>query len=339
MIHLRTILVAVALASSLCRADDFVDWTSAKGSTIRAKFVSEEGGQVTLLKQDGRKIEIRMDQLSAKSRQLVGELTKAKSAPTAPDSSSRYQVKTLSDVPWKGRHAVYDREKFVAVADVRGNVRVYMKKDGEALRSAPSLRLWPSLLYYPADFVAFRDIVEVTSDAEPTRSPKKLSFSGKTKTGTTFEVTYVFEGDTIAAYGHLRDPSGIEHPTLLRLGMRFPKHEKIKFEMSASEKRALVGDSSLKAVTKDGADIEFDYLVEENLNAHAKVKEGLESVTVKPAISGPHTVKFTAPDRKYGTLRIWNASSKPPYEGFGVSVYRKDPTDRSSKARILLEIK
>ena len=46
----------------------------------------------------------------------------------------------------------------------------------------------------------FREIVAVTSEAEPSRHPKKLTFTGKTKSDTTYEVTYEFKGDTIAGH-------------------------------------------------------------------------------------------------------------------------------------------
>jgi hypothetical protein len=156
--------------------------------------------------------------------------------------------------------------------------------------------------------------------------------------GTAFQVTYLFEGDGVAAYGFLRDRGNVERPTKLHVGLRFLKNKEITPETSVEEQKEIVGDSWIKATSRDGDELEFDYVKEVGFRKHEQLVRGLKSATIKHAACGPHLIKVIPPEREHGRLSLWNASVIPPHAGYSVPLYRDDIESRSARARVRVEI-
>ena len=140
-------LVAAALWFwiGFSKADEFVDWTSTAGTTIKAKFVEESDGKLTLVKEGGGRLVLRLDQLDEASQKMAREFSAAQEEveeeSAEPDDGVDYSVETLKEGEWKGFHAVYEREKFIAVVERGGRMRIYMKEDGKRIRGAQPRRL------------------------------------------------------------------------------------------------------------------------------------------------------------------------------------------------------
>jgi len=69
----RNFLAAVLLSAALARAQEVRTWTSARGATLEASFVSESFGQVVLQRPDGEQMRIRLNQLSSADQAYVGQ--------------------------------------------------------------------------------------------------------------------------------------------------------------------------------------------------------------------------------------------------------------------------
>ena len=340
MARLSTTLVLIFLASvGHGFAEEYLDWTSTGGITIRAKLVRDREGMEVLLGEDGKQLEIRRDQLGKASRQQLDELiaaTNMKEGKTDQDGIV-YKVPTFADGEWRGYHAVYEREKFVALATRSGAVHVFMKDGGKRIPEGQHFLL-RFTLHYPAAVIEEPKITLVEAGGEPSVNPEKLSYIGSTDAGTTFEITYLFEDESIALYWHLRDPRSVKHPTTLRLGARFPRIKGIDPRMAEKEIEEIVGYSWIKARTEAGDDLEFDFIKDVEFTKNAEAWGGLKSASGRSEVCGPHPVKIESPNRKFGLLRLWNATQIAPHTGFSVNLYRSDPGERSSRAQIQLEI-
>ena len=333
-----SIMVALCVASPFASAKEVHDWTSKAGSTIRAEFTRLEGGKVTLLRENGRQLVLRLDQLDAKSQQRAEKLAELGEAdPEEGEVDAKYRVPLFKDGPWKGYHAVYEREKFFAAATKAGQLRIFQKVDGKRIKGAqPALfRLSP---HYVALVTEGREVVFVETEGQPTMDPEELTFNGKTAAGMTFQVTFVFKDDSIEAYGFLKDRGNVEHPTRLNIGMRFPRNKAIKPDMNTEEQTVIVGDSWIKGESRDGDDVEFDFVTEVGFRKHPHMTRGLKTVTVKHADCGPHLFTFSPPEREHGHMGLWNASTIAPHAGFSVPLYRKETGDRSAKAYLRVTI-
>ncbi len=325
------------------------EWTSKAGTSVTAQFVRTEGTMVVLKREDGRVLRLALAQLSEDSQALVKSLS---AAPT-PDGSAEteekgeqlgesgeteYEVPLLESGKGPGRHAVFDAPTFTAEADGRGGVRIYLKENGAPAFGKGYAYLWPSLLYYPNGELQFRKIVKVEAKQKAVNQPKKLKFEGETDSGTKFEMTYEFDEEGVSLSGAVKDPKDIEEETVLRLGARFPRYQNVEPTMSLEAQKAVVKDSYIEAAPQEGENLRFDFVTRENLNGLDAVKKGLQWVKVKSVRCGEGVFKVTAPDLKYGTLRLWNSSSTPPYWGFGASLFRKDPGDDSADAKVMIGV-
>ncbi len=354
---LRLILLTMLGIVSVAHAQkeeegELIQWTSIAGTSVEARFVRAEGPTVILKDKNGRLMRVPVSNLSEDSQAMVDRLAGTTSTGTEGEATdpeakgdllgdrngTEYKVPTITAGPWKGMHAVYDAPTFQALADGRGGVRILQKENGLLPGVFGYAYLWPSLLFYPEGELQFRKIVKVEAKQNWAKQPKKLEFEGETDTGTTFEISYEFDKEGVSLFGSVKDPNGIEDETVLRLGVRFPRYRKIEATMSEEEQRALVGDSYIEAAPAEGRKLRFDFVTRENLNGLDPVKKGLQWVKVKSILCGPGVYKVTSPDLKYGTLRLWNASSSPPYWGFGASLFRIDPGDKSSEARVTIGV-
>ena len=150
-----------------------------------------------------------------------------------------------------------------------------------------------------------------------------MSFSGKTDAGASFEISYEFKDDTITIYGTLRDR---DSGAILLLALGHPKIKGILPSMSESEKKEILGDSWIKAITEDGTELEFELTTNERFAKDKRITSGLKSV--KSEKSGPYLIKCTAPDQVWATIL---RKSKIPYEGFTVPLLRSDPAERRGR--------
>jgi hypothetical protein len=331
---------------------ELVQWTSIVGTSVEARFVRAEGATVILKGKDGRLMRLPISNLSEDSQAMIDRLSGKTAAGTEgaamePEGrgdllgdrgETEYKVPTFAAGPWKGMHAVYDAPTYQAIADSRGGVRILQKENGLLPGVFGYAYLWPSLLYYPEGELQFRKIVRVEAKQNWTKQPKKLEFEGLTDSATTFEITYEFDKDGVSLFGSVKDPKGIEEETVLRLGVRFPRYREVESTMSEEAQLAVLGESFIEAAPMEGKKLRFDFITRENLNGLESVKKGLQWVKVKSVMCGPAVYKVTAPDLKYGTLRLWNASSSPPYWGFGASLFRLDPGEKSSEARVTIGV-
>ena len=334
-----SIIITLLTGSAFAGVKELHDWTSTAGSTIRAEFMRLEGGKVTLLSENGKQLVLRLDQLDKKSQQRAERLAELGEAdPDEVEADAKYRVPLFKEGPWKGYHAVYEREKFFAAATRSGQIRVFQKVDGKRIKGKqPALfRLSP---HYHVAVTEGREVVYVETDGQPTMDPDELTFKGKTAAGMTFQVTFVFEDDSIEAYGFIKDRGNVEHPTRLNVGMRFPKNKKITPDMGVEEQTKIVGDSWIKGETRDGDEVEFDFVTEVGFKKHPGMTRGMKTVTVKHADCGPHLFTFTPPEREHGHLSLWNASTIAPHAGFSVPLHRKETGNRSAKTatRVTIE--
>lgn len=96
----------LALCSSVFADDETRVWSDASGSfTIRAKYVSEKDGKVTLVQEDGEEVEIALKELSESDQKFVANLKKKEAAspfkakkpsPFAPKSNGKPSMKKPS---------------------------------------------------------------------------------------------------------------------------------------------------------------------------------------------------------------------------------------------------
>lgn len=344
----RSLLLLLAFSSltlftgqTAAAADDYHQWTSSKGTTIRAKFMRESGGKLTLLKEDGKQLVLRIDQLDAKSQKLAERLSSAPddepAETNADEITTDFRVPLFEEGPWKNYHAVYEGKNFFAGATKRGQVYIHMKKDGKRIpgKIPCVLRL---TLHYHIDVGAQPKMLFIETDGEPAMNPKKLTFSGKNAVGTSFQVNYVFDDNGIEAYGFLRDRGGVEHPTRMHIGVRFPIHKKVTPQHTEAEITEIVGDSWIKADARTGDDLEFDYVTEIGFRKHPAMARGLNNATVKSEQCGPHLVKVTPPEREHGRLMLWNASTIAPHAGYSATLFRTETGDRSAKTSLRVDI-
>jgi hypothetical protein len=302
-------------------------------------LVTATAETVVLKTETGKEITLKRNQLDEASQaQIDAGAAKDESDEDPNNPEITYNVPKFTVGPWKGNHAVYECEKFIAVADERGVVKIFQKKDGARVKGTVACYIRPAMLYYPEGETQIRKLTLVESKDEPQMQPKKLRFTGEAQSGTEFEYLYEFEDDKVICYGSIKDPRKIEDPTRLHISVHYPGYKEITPEMPEEERRKIVGESYIEVKTVGGEKLIIDYLKPQNLNQIEGVKGGLSESRVYSVKCGPRVIKVTPPDAQYGTLRIFNAAVRGPYLGFGTSMYRKDSSERSDKACLTLTL-
>ena len=327
------------LATTLIAHADLLDWTSTKGTTIKAELITATAETVVLKTEAGKEITLKRDQLDEASQAQIdaaGGDDDDEDDPNNPEIT--YNVPKFTSGPWKGSHAVYECEKFIAVADERAVVKIFQKKDGARVSGTVPCYIRPAMLYYPAGETQIRKLTRVESKGDPQMQPKKLRFTGEAQSGTEFEYFYEFEEDRVICYGTIKDPRDIEEPTRLHFTVHYPGYNEITSETTGEARKKIVGESMIELKTAGGEKLDIDYLEPQNLNQIEAVKEGLSESRVLSVKCGPRVIKVTAPDSQYGTMRVFNAGVRGPYLGFGVSLNRKDFSDKSDKACLTLTL-
>jgi len=311
-------------------------WTSTSGAKIKAAYVETSLGRVSLRGADGKVLTIPLarlvaaDQAWIKKQQAAAEGTGTIMTPQKPN-----HLPVFADGKWKGQHAVYTARNFDALMDANGVIKVYPKEQNERVGKPIlyHLRCWYRNTKTKPPTHTARRVARFTQTADPRLQPDSITLMGQLEDDVPFTVTYEFSEKGIVAWGHCKDPAGID-TTQFRAGANVPASHKFDDETPLDERARILKGWQLVVNPVEGKTIKYPYA-----DSIPRMSVISKSAQIDAPVYGRRKIRFMAGDDEEAPIRPYIYSGYSPWQGYFVGMYKKDQSDRSKKLRFTMEIK
>ena len=304
-------------------------WTSVSGKSLEAEYVSLEYGKVKLRTSDGAFVSINARALSAGDQAWIKEEEARRNAPAEIRSPAQpYELPVFKGGEWDGYHAVYTARNFDACMNVRGEILVHPKENGD--RIGKHMLLYVDCYYRDEDKGYHAIPITAYEDCpDPVKQPRTLTLAGVLRRDVPFSVTYEFSEEGIKAYGACRDTREIVQPTAYRLRVKVPASHRYEDFATVEERNEALEEWKVVTSPIEGKRRTFGY-GDSLTSMGGKNKQ----VTIDAPLYGTRKICFTTGNYKDANLAPSIYSGKSLWQGFSVS-YTKDEGDATAKSLYL----
>lgn len=229
-------------------------WTSISGAEIEADFVEETWGQVTLRKEDGTEIRIRLAQLSPEDQTYIRSGKAGEEAASEGKDGEKNAGKVLlppMPPPNQAYHAIVTKPTYTA--KLKRNGHLIIEPTARKPSEAPPHSVPVKTLTLKREGIRYtiprsqtksgrpktvpRAIQEIQSSIQPGANPREILMGGSAVDGVEFEHEISFENDEICWSMKLDDPPSIEYPSRWSWGIRTPRTHKFGKEVELPEQK------------------------------------------------------------------------------------------------------
>ena len=244
----------------------------------------------------------------------------------------------LTEKPWLGYFAGYDRRDFCVGVGANGRIELQVKKDGGGVLGVGRvIYIEAEIREQDGDRKVEKKLKpeSLTSTDKATEQPQKTSFRGKVTGDAEFEMTLEFDDDDVYISGRLLDPGTLKNPDFqirVKYGdvYRYVTPEKLKDETERDSIETLNVDKKKNKIKV----FEKVDLASEEING-----KGLTFVEVQ--LKGLNSRKFLHEVQGASTLRLENNGgiAEAPLQGFSVIWQADAEKNKDGKARLHMEVK
>ncbi|MGY8689841.1 MAG: hypothetical protein ACKVHP_19160 [Verrucomicrobiales bacterium] len=305
-------------------ADDWHEWKSKAGTSIKARLIELKDDAVVLERADGIRLTVNRDQLAPESLALLNKAPEPREPEAKPYQDSA-KLPPLEKGAYQGEHATSDQKHFLAVIRRNGQLAIHFKEDGKIIAGLQPIVVQPELHVKGDTGWYKREPVTPQATTEPKESAETVSYTGKTKEGVSLTQHYFIQKDRITAWGSCIDPDNASHPTEFRIHAHIIRSHLLEDNVPFAEIEKHVTGSTWVAETGDG-DVKLDFAKRVTLRSLPNLSSDWKGIMLE----------LTPPRPKHGTLQVWNYGEKPLYQGFSASLHKTDSTDDSKSAGLVL---
>jgi len=311
-------------------------WTSTSGAKLKASYVETKLGRASLRGADGKIVVIPINRLSAadqawiKKQAAAAEGTGKIMSPKKPN-----HLPVFADGTRKGQHAVYTARNFDALMDATGVIKVYPKEKGERVGKPMRyhLRCWYRSSKTKPPTFTHRRVASYTQTADPRIQPDSITLMGTLEDDVPFTVNYEFSEKGITAWGHCKDPAGID-TTQYRVGVNVPASHRFEDDTPLDERARILKGWQLVVDPIEGKTIKYAYA-----DSIPRMNVMCKSAHIDAPLYGRRQIRFSVGDEEEAPLRPYIYSGYSPWQGYFIGMYKDEQDDRSRKLRFTMEIK
>ena len=307
------ITLASLLSTSLAETRE---WTSTKGTKIKAELVSQTETHVTLKKSNGKKLEVPIKSLTEADQQYI----QSQKSPAEEDNAEQNNAKkskgkkllpTLKEGKGKGYFAYYEGNAYTATIEPNGSLVIRLTENGKTIDNW-SLNIVPRTIHKPkGKQQRGLGVQKVIKHGDPVDSPEKIELTMLLKEDITAEVVYEFNAKGITTWMKTTEgkttPSDVTH----YLTHQFKSVKEVTTDIKDHKKMYLKG--------KDvkGKSIKYNYYELTRLGKNVS-----EFDVSMPAVSKVK-ISMEKSDDENVTLRTINYGDNALNLGYGVWFYKE----------------
>ena len=326
----------------LAPGEEWREWRSTAGTTIKARLLEASDSSVVLERTDGIHVTVKRSQLSPESLAWL-ESAPAKSPATSPEAnaddaadSPSTQLPALTEGSWSGQHAVADREHFTAVIQRNGQLAVHLKHGGRVIPGLSPILIRPECHVTGDTGWYRRRATALSTEESPTTDTSAVSFRAETTDGVTYQQHYAIEADRIQAWGACQDPEKLTPPTQFRVRVQVLRTHLLDDNAAPALVTERVNGSTWVADTPTGK-VALPFDMPQSLTRLPNMR-AVERLRVASSDWHGLSMDLSAPRPKHGDLQVWNYSEQALYQGFSASLHKSDSTESSKASAITLRI-
>lgn len=229
-------------------------WTSASGSTVSASYAGFKDGSVILEKEDGARLQIGLDMLipadQAEVRKLAlaaGHISDLGTGAITPATTKK--LPAFADGIWKGNHTVYESDNYRAIICSDGRLTIQPRENGADVGVAVTHQIG---VHYsdlskqpPQKRHTGRRLLRFDAPPKPAiiqGRKHSVTLKGVFEHEVAFVRTFEFEPTKVQISLDIRDPSGIQYPSVAGFGCSVPRSlDSGKFDTLEAVKSASKG--------------------------------------------------------------------------------------------------
>ena len=306
------------------------EWTNSGGRTIKAKFVRGDADTVTLF-MNGRNFVIKLSDLKPDSQDLARKLSappapatppstpvdpSVPSDPSSPDPPAvnktagpkgKVLLPTLGAGQWATYHSVLETDNFDVALHGNGHFYLYLKDGSESLLQGRPLVLKFYHGYYKkpnprGNFYAysstradlhyyFRKMVGFKNPPKPSEKLGRIELKAELEDGVVLEIGFEVNSRGVAIWGEADDPSSVDHPTVLSVGLHSPESILMKDGDGPEQWEEFLGETAIEVKTKAGARETIPYLEKwVDLKKKLTYHRGIETAFVSGKVYGKRKI-------------------------------------------------
>ena len=306
------------------------EWTNSGGRTIKAKFVQGDAETVTLF-MNGRNFVIKLSDLKPDSQELARKLSappppatppskpvdpSVPSKPASPDPPAvkeaagpkgKVLLPTLGSGKWASYHSVLEADNFDVALHGNGNFYLHLKDGSESLLQGRPLvfRFYHGYYNKPnprgnahaysstrADLhYYFRKLVAFKNPPKPSEKLGRIELKAELEDGVILEIGFEATSRGVAIWGEADDPSSVDHPTVLSVGLHSPESILMKDGDGPEQWKVFLDETAIEVKTKTGARETIPYLEKwDDLKKKLTYHRGIESAFVSGKVYGKRKI-------------------------------------------------
>lgn len=251
------------------------------------------------------------------------------------------QLPGLEKEPWIGYFAVHQHRDFHFMIDSKAEgIIAPLQKTGAPITKVLHLPLTVFVQETMPDgkIVEHESLaVSLKSDSEPTEKLAKLTYTGKIKEETAFEVSVEAQGTRLRYGGRITDKGRLTaNPIRLCVQVKFPSAYR---PADRDEKEVIkkIKDDELKVVRKDGK--RFRLIADKPLSEPPNEVAGKDLEMVSVEIGAWRGMNFEFSATQNSALRLTTPESEGLLRGFFVQWFPDPVTDPKGESRFQVEMK
>lgn len=218
------ILISMSIAT-LCAAE-LRDWTSNKGSTLKAELVSKTDTHVTLRTDSGKEMSVAIKQLSDDDQEYLKEIDAENSAQKTDAADAGNDRKAgkrgadllpvLRDGKGAGYFAHFEGDHYLARINSNGTMDLLLKDKKQASGLLEEWKIVVQPIAYKKNklgTITANRIMEILKHGEPVQEPKMVELSVKLKSDIKCDLIYEFTPTGISTW--MRSEHGSDPPEVM----------------------------------------------------------------------------------------------------------------------------
>lgn len=249
------------------------------------------------------------------------------------------QLPAMSDKPWLGHFAGYERRNFQIGVTANGQIELQIKKDnGGILGVGRVIYIRPEICEQVDGKTVIKKMIpeSLTSAEKASVQPQKVNFRGKVTGNAEFEINLEFDGDDVYARGRLVDKGELTNP--LHFQIRIKYGDVYRYVDAAKIKDETARDS-IQTIDLDKKKNKIKVFESVDLTSDKINGKGLSAVEIE--MKGLNDMKFQYEAQGPSAMRLENneAQASAPLNGFSVIWRADEAKDTDNKARLHLSLK
>lgn len=331
---LLALLTALAAATpAAAQLSDILTWKSTAGSSLEAELIAIEDDEITLATAAGKRLKLRTSQLDPTSLKQLESLT------GGGIKQNEGWLPTYTKGPMKGTYAFFQNDAYEARVTQRGTIQIFIRENGKRT-SNRYIHLRPGLGFVRNKEWLGRPIESASAKNPPALQPEKVTVNGLARDGVKWQFTYEFEPDRIIAWGSVKDPGGLDQPTVCQISTSTPEYKELDYTKTQAEMNAVVGKSILTVDSDNGKPVKYDYITKVDLGKDIREKAGVAAAAhAKSEHFGSRTIHWEPSDpTRHGRLLFYTQGTAALFEGYSIYYRNHDARSNSRKSHLALTI-